>query len=203
MKFLASSWGLAILGLLLNVGTTIALLLPAIGTLVQPEIGPPEKTALPPRMWSFKTEAVEQLIAELKTEREKLEGERKGVVGLQGQVAAERAELDKVRADIKAMQDEIDQRVVQIEEQEMKNLKSLAQTYSAMNPPAAVPIFREMDENMVVKVLSFMKSDRIGPILGEMGKAPEKPGTESLAKRAARISDKLRLLKPLEKKPTP
>ena len=203
MKFLTSAWGIAILGLLLNVATTLALLLPAIGTLIQPEVGPPEKTALPPRMWNFKTEAVDQLIGDMKKEREKIETERKGMAGIQGQVAAERAELDKVRADVKSMQDEIDRRVVQIEEQELKNLKSLSQTYGAMNPPDAVAIFREMDENMVVKVLSFMKADRTGAILGAMGKAPDKPGSENMAKRAARISDKLRLLKPLEKKPTP
>ncbi len=203
MKFFVSGWGLAALALPLNVGTTLALLLPALSTLSLPELGPPDKTALPPRMWSFKTEAVEQLIAELKSGQEKIATDRKGVAALQSQIAAERAELDTLRADIKSVQDEIDQRVVQIEEQELKNLKSLAQTYSAMNPPAAVAIFREMDENMVVKVLSFMKSDRVGAVLGEMGKAPERPGTESLAKRAARISDKLRLLKPLKKETTP
>ena len=64
----------------------------------------------------------------------------------------------------------------------------------------AVAIFREMDENMAVKILSMMKPENVAPILGEMTKAPARPGEESMARRAARISDKLRLIKPLEKK---
>ena len=94
---------------------------------------------------------------------------------------------------------EIDQQVVEIQERELKNLKTLAQTYSAMNPSAVVAIFRELDENMAVKVLSFMKADRVGPILGEMSKAVDAASGETMAKRAARITDKLRLLKPLKK----
>ena len=66
-------------------------------------------------------------------------------------------------------------------------------------PAAAVAIFREMDENMVVKILAVMKVDRTGPILGEMSKGQDKPGEEGMVKRAARISDKLRLIKPLKK----
>jgi hypothetical protein len=44
-----------------------------------------------------------------------------------------------------------------------------------------------------------MKVDRTGPILGEMSKGQDKPGEEGMVKRAARISDKLRLIKPLKK----
>jgi flagellar motility protein MotE (MotC chaperone) len=200
MKFLASGLGIAILAALAHIGTLLGVLLPALApALREPEIKLPGKTALPPRIWSFKTEAVDLLVTELQAERARLTNERKDFVSLQNQTAAERAELDKLRTEIKALRDEIDARVVEIEERELKNLKTLAQTYAAMNPPQAVAIFREMEENMVVKVLSMMKTSVVGPILGEMAKAPDKPGTEPMAKRAARISDKLRLLKPLKK----
>jgi flagellar motility protein MotE (MotC chaperone) len=200
MKFLGSGLGIAILAALAHVGTLVGVLLPGLGTaLKEPAIKLPEKTALPPRIWSFKTEAVDLLITELQAERAKLTNERKDFVTLQNQTAAERAELDKVRAEIKALREEIDSRVVEIEERELKNLKTLAQTYAVMNPSQAVAIFREMEENMVVKVLAMMKTTVVGPILGEMAKAPDKPGTEPMAKRAARITDKLRLLKPLKK----
>jgi flagellar motility protein MotE (MotC chaperone) len=199
MKFLASGLGIAILAALIHVGTLIGVLLPALKTLKEPDIKLPEKTALPPRIWSFKTEAVDLLVSELQTERAKLANERKDFVTLQNQTAAERAELDKVRVEITALREEIDTRIVEIEERELKNLKTLAQTYAAMNPAQAVAIFREMEENMVVKVLAMMKTQVVGPILGEMAKAPDKPGSEPMAKRAARISDKLRLLKPLKK----
>ncbi len=201
MKMLTSAWGIAILGMLLNIGITLAMLLPAIESLQDPPLEVVEKTSMAERMWGFKTEAVDELIKELKTETEKLEIDRKGVLAVQSQNAAEREELDKVRAEIVGMRTEIDSMVVEIQERELKNLKTLAQTYSAMNPSAVVAIFRELDENMAVKVLSFMKADRVGPVLGEMSKGVDTSG-ESLAKRAARITDKLRLLKPLKKETT-
>jgi flagellar motility protein MotE (MotC chaperone) len=201
MKLLTSPWGIAFLALLLHVGTSLGLLLPAITALQDPVIEIPEKTELPARVWNFKTEAVDGLIGDLKTEREKLEAERKEFIALQSQVAADRAEVERVRADVAAMRAEIDSRIVEIEERELKNLKTLAQTYGAMAPGGAVAIFREMEENAVVKVLSLMKAAQVGPILAEMAKGPELPSGESSAKRAANISDKLRLLKPAKKEP--
>ena len=202
MKMLTSSWGIAFIGMLLNIGTTLALILPAISALQDSGIEVPEKTSMAARMWGFKTEAVEELIKELKSEREKLEAEQKGVLAVQSLNSAEREELEKVRAEIVGMRAEIDQQVVEIQERELKNLKTLSQTYSAMNPSAVVAIFRELDENMSVKVLSFMKADRVGPILGEMSKGVDASTGEAMAKRAARITDKLRLLKPLKKETT-
>ncbi len=199
MKMLTSSWGIAFIAMLLNIGTTIMMILPAIGALQDTYVEIPEKTSMAARMWGFKTEAVDELIKELETERKNLETQQKGVLAVQSQNAAEREELDKVRVEIAAMRASIDEMVVEIQEQELKNLKTLANTYSAMNPSAIVAIFRELEENMAVKVLSFMKPDRVGPILGEMAKAVDTASGESMAKRAARITDKLRLLKPLKK----
>jgi len=192
----------AVLGVTLYAATGIYVVMQDLTKM--PELGgmPPELTKLPPRLWSFNSDAVTQMIADLKASREKVSADEKGLVTLKSQIDAEKAELAKLREEIEGMRKEIDERVLEIQEDEVKNLKTLALTYGAMAPAAAVSIFREMDENMVVKILSCMKVDRTGPILGEMGKITEKPGEEPMAKRAARISDKLRLIKPL-KKPTP
>jgi flagellar motility protein MotE (MotC chaperone) len=160
---------------------------------------PAPASDLPPRLWNFNSEAVNQLIADLHTGREKNAVEEKNLVTLKSQIEADKAELVKLRVDLEQMRVEINERVLEIQEQEVKNLKTLSQTYSAMPPAAAVAIFREMDENMVVKILSVMKVDRTGPILAEMSKMPDKPGEESMTKRAARITDKLRLIKPMKK----
>ncbi len=171
------------------------------GLTEMPELGgvPVELTKLPPRLWNFNSDAVSQLIADLNSGREKLAADQKGVTTLKAQLDAEKAELEKLRTELQQMRLEIDERVLEIQDSEIKNLKTLAQTYSAMPPVQAVAIFREMDENTIVKVLACMKVDKTGPILGEMGKIQEKAGEESMAKRAARISDKLRLIKPLKK----
>ena len=196
MHFLTSPRGLAVLGALLHLGTLAAVLMPALALLQPPP--PPEeapgKTLLPERMWSFKTQAVDEMIAELKKTRAKLDQEAKDAAILKTQIAAERAELEKVQKGIVAMREELEKRIVEVQEPELKNLKTLANTYSTMKPPAAVAILREMDENTVVKMFSLMKADQVGPILGEMPKAPDRPGEETMARRAARISDKLRLI---------
>jgi flagellar motility protein MotE (MotC chaperone) len=189
----------AVLGAVLFAGTGTFVVVRGLTSM--PELGgvPATKTELPPRLWNFNGDAVNQLIADLKTGREKIAADEKNLVTLKAQLDSEKAELVKLRVELEQIQKEIDERVLEIQESEIKNLKTLAQTYSAMAPAAAVAIFREMDENMVVKILSCMKVDRTGPILGEMSKGPEKPGEESMTKRAARISDKLRLIKPLKK----
>ena len=195
MKMLGSPWVLALLGGVLSIVTTIALLVPAVAGIAPPARVQEEEIALPPRLWSFQTEAMDALFKELATEREKLAIEQKNAVAQQTQTAAEAAELVKTRLEIKALRDEIDLRVVEIEAHEVKNLKTLAQTYSVMSPAAAVTILREMDENAAVKILATMKVERVGPILGEMSKSGDRAGEETMARRAARISDKLRLLK--------
>lgn len=189
----------AVLGAVLYAGTGTLVVVRGLTTM--PELGgvPAEATKLPPRLWNFNGDAVNQLIAELQTGREKSAVEEKNLVTLKSQLEAEKAELAKLRVELVQMRQEIDERVLEIQEGEIKNLKTLSQTYSAMPPAAAVAIFREMDENMVVKILAVMKVDRTGPILGEMSKGQDKPGEEGMVKRAARISDKLRLIKPLKK----
>lgn len=191
---------LSIFGALLYLGTSAFLTIRALSSM--PELGgvPVEaKTELAPRLWSFQTEAVNQMIAELTAGREKVAADEKNLAALQAQLASETAELAKTRDELKQMREEIDERVIEIQDNEIKNLKTLAQTYATMAAPAAVSIFREMDETMVVKILACMKADRVGPILGEMGRVSPADGIEPMAKRAARISDKLRLLKPLKK----
>jgi flagellar motility protein MotE (MotC chaperone) len=91
------------------------------------------------------------------------------------------------------MRKEIADRVIEINTDELKNLRTLAQTYANLTPKGAVAIIREMDDVTVVKILSLMKSDVVAPIFEEMSKtaAIDAP----LARRAATLSEKLRLMK--------
>ena len=58
-----------------------------------------------------------------------------------------------------------------------------------------------MDDIMVVKILATMKPDVVAPIFEEMSKTTGPDGP--LAKRAATLSDRLRLLKSLKTASTP
>ncbi len=55
-------------------------------------------------------------------------------------------------------------------------------------------IFKEMDDTTAVKILSLMKPDVVGPIFEEMSSLATPEGAP-LARRAAVLSEKLRLMK--------
>ncbi len=200
MKLLTSPMGIALIGALIHAAIMTVLLMNALNAVPKAQVEFPEKTQLPERMWNFKTQAIDELVSELKAARAKSEKEDKSVIALKAQIDAEKIETEHVRTEILALRAEIEKRVLEIQDSEMKNLKTLSATYSKAKVTEAVAIFREMDENMAVKILSMMKPENVAPILGEMTKAPARPGEESMARRAARISDKLRLIKPIEKK---
>ena len=91
--------------------------------------------------------------------------------------------------------------MIEIQADESKNLRSLSQTYANLSPKAAVAIIREMDDVTVVKILYLMKPDIVAPIFEEMSKTSDKDGL--LSRRAAVISEKLRLMKSVKTAATP
>lgn len=143
--------------------------------------------------WDFWTIEIEGLSSELKEERARLRAQAETLNQRAARLASEQQELAKIRADIEAMRAEIGRKVIEITADELKNLKNLASTYSNLTPRAAVAILREMDDTTVVKILSLMKSDVVGPIFEEMASTQGPDGP--LAKRAATLSEKLRLMK--------
>jgi hypothetical protein len=68
-----------------------------------------------------------------------------------------------------------------------------------MLPAGAAVILREIDEDSAVKILAQMKAKSAALVLGEMARIVDKSSDEPPARRAARISDKLRLMKALKK----
>ena len=143
--------------------------------------------------WDFWTIEVDSLAAELKDEKARIAKQTEQLDLRAARLTAEQKELEKLRTSIEATRKEIGERVIEISADEQKNLRSLSQTYMNLTPRAAVAIIREMDDTTVVKILSLMKADVVAPIFEEMSKASDKEG--ALARRAAILSEKLRLLK--------
>jgi flagellar motility protein MotE (MotC chaperone) len=117
---------------------------------------------------------------------------------MSSQVTAERQEVEKVKNEILRLRKELEARIVEVNEHERENLKNLGQTYTAMLPAGAAVILREIDEDSAVKILSQMKPKSAALVLGEMARIVDKTSDEPPARRAARISDKLRLMKALK-----
>jgi len=157
------------------------------------EVGKPEAP------WGFWTIEIENLASELKDQKAVVKKREEELAQREERLNAERQELTKQRQQLEAMRDDITGRIVSIQGDEMKNLKSLVATYSSLTPKATLTIFKEMDDTMVVKLLSLMKTDVVSPLFEEMSK--QAATDPAMGRRVATLSEKLRLLKSAS--PTP
>jgi flagellar motility protein MotE (MotC chaperone) len=152
-----------------------------------------EPSELKRKGWDFWTIEIENLSNELKEERVRLKKQAELLDQRAARLAAEEKEFAKLRADVEALRKQIAERVIEISADEAKNIRTLAATYTNLTPRAAVAILKEMDDTTAVKILSLMKPDVVGPVFEEMSKTG---GTDApLARRAAMLSEKLRLMK--------
>jgi flagellar motility protein MotE (MotC chaperone) len=150
--------------------------------------GVPAAPTYPVESWVYYNPEVDQLIKDLKAERDALTAREEDLKQLAARLTTERSELDQVADSVKKMQAEIEKRLVEIKADEIPNLKRLAKTYSSMSPAGAAAILREMEDNAVVKILALMKDTENGPILEGMGRQGPADAT-----RAAALTEKLRL----------
>lgn len=141
--------------------------------------------------WTFYNPEFEQLISELKREKEALSEKEKQLNALSVRLQTERQELNQVTQTVHELQMEFNRNVVRVEEQETANLKRLSKLYSTMAPETALQIFKQMDETTLVKILTLMKDSETSTLLEAMGKQ-----SEAEAKRAAALSERLRFTLP-------
>ncbi|MDQ8202535.1 hypothetical protein [Pelagicoccus sp. SDUM812003] len=194
MQILSKPWFIALLGLILAIGTQLIAL-----KLSWQELFPEKKhkavvvTREEPKAyeWGFSSDYIMQLKNELENRLLALDAREQDLVAYEGRLAADRAEIEDIKKQVELMRDELMDGVVKLEADEQDNLKRLAKTYSTLTPDAAVNIFRELDDSTVVKILFFMKTDTVGAILQEMATA--NGATADQLRRAAKISDMLRL----------
>jgi flagellar motility protein MotE (MotC chaperone) len=187
----------AIVAIALSVAVGVSVSMKALGPLLAKSVVTHEKKPteeLKQKGWDFWTIEIDNLSNELKGERARLKKESELLDQRAVRLAAEEKELGKVRASIESLRKEIADKVIEITADESKNLRTLAQTYAALTPRAVVAIFREMDDATAVKILSLMKADVVGPIFEQMSQTANTDGTP-LARRAAVLSEKLRLMK--------
>jgi flagellar motility protein MotE (MotC chaperone) len=195
MKFLQSPFTAMIVGGLSFLLTMFALLEKPLKASAKPvELTEEEKMA---GFWERHDPEVDQLLKEVKTEKEQLEKRAAELRELEQRLAAERAEINQITQRVSQLQIEFDQAMLRVKEEEIPNLKKLARMYTAMSPEGASAIMRELDDIVVVKVMSFMKEDQSASLLDAMAMEGEPQ-----AKRAASIADALRKTV-AEKKKTP
>ncbi len=185
-----------LLGVGVSVGLGVALIFRAFANFQPPAAEPAlaeVKEELVRKGWDFWTIEIDNLSTELKEERLKLRKQAELLDQRAARLSAEEKEFAKLRADIESMRKQIGEKILEIGADEAKNLRTLSTTYATLSPKAAVAIIKEMDDSTVVKILSLMKPDVVGPIFEEMGRIGA--GDPALAKRAAAFSEKLRMMK--------
>jgi flagellar motility protein MotE (MotC chaperone) len=197
MKLLSNPVVCVVLGLLLGIGAGLGVFwreAVRLAVIVHAQSVAAEEPERPEKPWDFWTLEIENLASELKDQKAALAVRESTVAAREERLAADLVELAKTRKQIETLRSEVESGMVEFEATETKNLKTLAKTYSELTPKAAVGIMAKMETTTVVKILYLMKSDVVSPILQEMGTSPD----PDMAKRAAEITDRLRLVKALK-----
>jgi flagellar motility protein MotE (MotC chaperone) len=190
MKFLQSTFFASVLGSVIFLGTSAALTIKGVASAMAdapPEnSGPVADTKGP--SWSFFNPELDQIVADLRTEREAIAIKEKKLEELASRIRAERAELDEKLRSVGQLQQQVDRNVIQIKADEAGNLKRLSKMYAAMEPPGAARILREVEDSVVVKVMTLMKEPETAQILEALARMGD-----AETKRAAGIAETLRV----------
>ena len=137
--------------------------------------------------WEFFNPEMDQIVSELKSERDSLSAREKDLNELAARVRAERAELDGSLKSLRLLQQQVDRDVFRIKDDEAANLKKLAKMYASMEPASAAKILRELDDVVVVKILTLLKEPEAALVLEGLSRLGALE-----TKRAAAISENLR-----------
>ncbi|PAW81453.1 MAG: hypothetical protein B9S33_16620 [Pedosphaera sp. Tous-C6FEB] len=199
MKALLSNWiVLGVLGMVTYLGTSFALMrglaVPPASPAHEEEEAPVVNITGP--SWDFSNPELDQLVANLKREREQLSEKEKQLDELAERLQAEKGEITRATNAVHQLQREFDAAVKKLRDEQLRltdeeqvNLKKLAKLYTTMTPEGAAVVLKEAPDDTVIKLLAVMKEAEIGPILELMSKP-----TSADAKRVALLTDRYRLL---------
>jgi flagellar motility protein MotE (MotC chaperone) len=193
-----SLWGPIIIAIILGIATSAGVLLwrlPKLQEEAVPAAVQKTKISSQSKDWDFYSAEIDNLVKELRTERENYDKKNKDLAAVEMRIETEKKELLRIRAEIERMREDLSRITTELQNSEKTNIRSLARTYSNMKPSEAVAILAEMSDTNIVKMLALMKADVVARILGEMAKTNDGSGNATMAARAARLSDQLRLLK--------
>jgi flagellar motility protein MotE (MotC chaperone) len=181
IRLLQKPWMISVVGALAYLGTTFVLLRPErLEAARKAQESPAEMMSSLDPSWNFRNPELEQLIAELRREKEAVKLKEQQLQAFEARLQTERNELTLITQSVFRLQREFDQNVIRLKEEEAVNYKKLAKLHAAMSPDGAAGLFREMPDEEVVKIFFYMKVDEVSQILeafGRLGKAETKRAT--------------------------
>ena len=201
MKLITSPLVIILVATLLGVGLSSYIVLKRIPEYAamaaamrpKPKVVPSHLPDRPPPV-----DVTSRAVSELKLAKDQLAVREAALIEQQKRMESERLELERTRADIDLMRKQVEGYLSEAKGlngkaraedavSEMKNLKTLVQTYSAMSPKSTVAIMLQMEDVSAVKILALMKVDIVAGIFEEMGK--QAASDPLMAKRAAKLAE--------------
>ena len=181
------SWLVSLIGTLLYLGTTVALINPRDFEGALAARSEVTRSADNDPSWQFRNPEFDQWIAEIKREKEAVQVREQQLRELEARLETERQELATVTQSVQQLQADFDRNVVRFTAQEAENLKRQAKVIAGMSPEGAAALLKEMQDDDIVLILFTMKADEASLVLDTLSKLGK---TE--AKRAAAITERMR-----------
>jgi flagellar motility protein MotE (MotC chaperone) len=184
-KLLTSSWMTIPVGVAIYAASTVLFW--------KTPVAPPRAVQAAPaavrnELGQYRNPEADQLVGELKEEKQKLDDREQKLNELATRLDTERGEISNATASVQQLQADFDKNVLRIKDEEIANLKKLAKVYSAMTPDGAALILSDLDDTQVAKILVFMKEGDAAAILEAISKKGDVQ-----AKRAADLSERIRV----------
>jgi len=155
-------------------------------TAATPQERDEDEEVAPEDFWKNHNPEIDQLLGEVRREKEGLAKREAELRELTTRLQAERAEITTVTQRVAQLQSEFDQNIIRVKEEETPTLKKLAKLYSTMSLESALSIFKEMDDPALIKIFKTMKDSDTAAFLDAMTKQGD-----AQAKRAAFITESL------------
>jgi flagellar motility protein MotE (MotC chaperone) len=190
---LHSPWLVALVGGLLYLGTTLAVLRPAKFAGLRAAAQEREVSAADDPSWKFRNPEFNEWVAQIKDEKEALALRSQQLNELQTRLDSERQEFSIVTATVSQMQTNFDKNVIHFKAQETENVKHQAKLIAAMSPEGSAAMIRQMSDDEIVRILFIMKADQASLLLDTLSKT-----SETDAKRAAMLTIRLQQVLPAE-----
>lgn len=108
------------------------------------------------------------VLTSLTKRRAKLDAETQEIALKENLLQATEHRIDDKIAQLKALETQIQQLLVQRDAEQQKQISALVKTYSAMKAKDAARIFDSLDDSVLVPVAKDMKPDVLAPILAAM-----------------------------------
>ena len=204
---LSSTWFIIALTLVLFAGTLFVTystrkVVPKIPTVQNVNIDGAHVAAL----WNTQTGHIEQLTFELRKRAHQLDERAEQLKETEERIHNEKLELQRFQTKLVSLQKRLDETILIIENEEVKNLRDQAVKYSNMEPDAVIQVFDVIDDVDVVKVLYFMDADAQAAIFSAMIDRQEEENPVGGGKlmpgpnRVAKLNEMLKFAVPPQKK---